>query len=151
MISKLHAQGIQHLIGMLHPHHPDTYQLVQSRAEEVVSDLADLSAAALGSGLDGVQLLGEWQHRPGEVVVWLTAHETPEGRLAFDGAHLDEGQARDQAETKAAAGCKPGTVLQWGPVDSDDPHGPQSMWADPPGDEEYPTGYQVHRVTTRLA
>ncbi|MFC4006580.1 hypothetical protein ACFOY2_05065 [Nonomuraea purpurea] len=149
MISKRHAQGIQHLLGMLAPGHPGTYQLVKSRAQEVVSELADLSAGVLGSGLNGVQFLAEWDSRP-EVTVWLTAHETFGGSLVFDGAHLDEDAARDQAEEKARDAYAVGTAFAWGPVHPDDPHGPQALFADPPEEEERPTGYQVHLMATRL-
>ncbi|MFE3452410.1 hypothetical protein ACFXJ8_26150 [Nonomuraea sp. NPDC059194] len=151
MISKRHAEGVQHLLGMLAPAHPDRYQLADSRAEEVVVELANLSAATLGSGLDGDQVREEWQHQPGEIVLWLTAHETPEGRLAFDGADLAEDDARERVENLARTHCETGTEFGWGPVHPDDPHGPQALFADPPEREEYPTGHQVHRVTTRLA
>lgn len=62
MISKRQAQGIQHLIGMVAPGHSGRYQLTPALAEEIVSDLADLSAEKLGAGLDGVQVLAEWEH-----------------------------------------------------------------------------------------
>jgi len=113
-----------------------------------VSDLADLSAGVLGSGLDGVQLVAEWDNRP-EVVAWLTVHET-NGPLALDGAHLDEEAARNQAEVAVSDGYESGTVFSWAPVRPEDPDGPQALFADPTEDEEHPTGYQVHRVATRL-
>jgi hypothetical protein len=148
MLSKRHAQGVQHLLGMLHPGHPHTYQLVKSRAQEVVSDLADLSAGVLGGGLNGVQLVAEWDNRS-EVVVWLTAHET-NGPLALDGAHLDEEAARNQAEVAVSDAYEAGTVFSWAPVHPDNPDGPQALFADPTEDAEHPTGYQVHRASTRL-
>ena len=64
MISKRHAQGIQHLIGLVAPGHSGRYRLTPALAEEIVSALADLTAEKLGQGLNGVQVLAEWEHNP---------------------------------------------------------------------------------------
>ena len=145
MISKRQARGVQHLLGMLQPDHPRRYQLVKGRAEEVVSELADLSAKALGDGLDGVQFLAGWEHQR-EIAVWLTVHEAP-GPLALDGAHLDEEAARHQAESEVLDSYETGTVFSWAPAY---PDGPQALFADPPEGEEHATGYQVRLVSARL-
>lgn len=63
MISKRQAKGIQHLIGQMMPDHPKRYQLTPNLAQELVSELADMSAEKLGTGIDGEQVSAEMEHR----------------------------------------------------------------------------------------
>lgn len=84
-----------------------------------------------------------------DVYVWFTVHETS-GPYQVDGVHLNEEDARGQAEKLAAGRFPASAVFSWAPVSGDDPDGPQVLFVDTPDEEDIQTLYQVHRSCVRL-